>query len=118
MSASTVQEVNVQSNIGQPDVTLIADHIHPNILKGLVPVFQPVFIGLDGKRLICRTEEFDYVESNNDRLNHNNYPLIGAAVKRAKECDFEYLHSIMRISTTDTYNNRVVITTKYYIRGR
>lgn len=79
--------------------TMYLDKIHPCILKGLVPVDGPVFIGLDGqeKRLCTNLvqEEGIHLIPNKEETCPNNWPLLGKCIDHALKLEWNYIHCII-----------------------
>lgn len=67
--------------------------IHPSILKGLIPVEKPCFLGVDGEVAHCRTLVVDFDGDIQD-VNEKKLQITYMSTKRALESGFIYLYTI------------------------
>lgn len=100
ISSETIKE------IVRYDVSL--KKIHPNILKGLIPVDAPAFIGLDGEAKGAKVECVDdangieYQPGSEDTNNIVCMAFLGKCINRAKELNWEYIYRIAYDYDTNT----------------
>lgn len=97
-------------NYHKANSPIYAEKIHPNLLKGLIPINTPVFIGIDGKERACRIEEFNFHSINFCEFTIDDMHLINSAITKAKEEGWEYLYCICQAPQRTTGH-------RYFIRG-
>jgi hypothetical protein len=99
------------------DDSVMAADIHPNLLGDIIPISRPGFIDLGGKQRACHQIEFVYVERSTQRFDENNYPLIAAAIARARQNNFKYLFRIHSFKETNEKDGITSTRSVYMITG-
>ena len=91
-------------------VGMCVERVHPCILKNLIPVSSPIFIGLDGEEKRVRLESVEgktlsYRPNFEDESGFGNLPLMGICVKLALELEWNYIYEI--VFDFDTYEEKL-----------